>query len=155
MTNIQDNIADAKDKLPDLPTDPPKFKNQSSANDLKERLDWGEPALTIVDIRDRATFNQGRIMGAIPMPMDDLVESAKSSLEYSRDIYVYGESDEQAAQGAAALRQAGFQNVAELKGGLAGWKAIDGPAEGVREALAQPGAPATNLAARAKDAAKK
>ncbi|NES94619.1 MAG: rhodanese-like domain-containing protein [Desertifilum sp. SIO1I2] len=155
MNNLQDNISDAKNQLPDLPTTPPKLKRQSSPNDLKERLDWGEPALTIIDIRDREEFHQGRIMGAIHMPMDNLVEMAKSNLEYSRDIYIYGESNEQTAQAANTLREAGFQNVAELQGGLPAWKAIDGSAEGVREARVEPGSTATNLAARAKDAAKK
>ncbi|MDJ0576652.1 MAG: hypothetical protein QNJ65_15980 [Xenococcaceae cyanobacterium MO_234.B1] len=31
---------------------PAPLKSQSLVNDLKERLDWGEPALTIIDIRD-------------------------------------------------------------------------------------------------------
>jgi rhodanese-related sulfurtransferase len=67
------------------------------------------------------------------MPMEDVVERAKSSLEPEREIYVYGESDEQTTEAAAKLREGGFTAISELKGGLAGWKAIGGPTEGTAE----------------------
>jgi rhodanese-related sulfurtransferase len=40
---------------------------------LKERLDWGEPALTIIDVRDRDAFNISHICGAISLPLNELV----------------------------------------------------------------------------------
>lgn len=134
MSNIEDTILNAKDKLPDItPTPPSQQAPQSSAQALKKRLEWGEPAFTILDVRDRSAFNQSHIMGAMAMPMEDLVERAKSSLEPKREIYIYGESDEQTAQAASQLRQAGFNSISELKGGLAGWKAIGGSTEGNTE----------------------
>uniref|UniRef100_UPI0001A51B87 Alr3790 protein n=1 Tax=Nostoc sp. (strain PCC 7120 / SAG 25.82 / UTEX 2576) TaxID=103690 RepID=UPI0001A51B87 len=96
---------------------------------LKSRLEWGEPAFTILDVRDRSTYNDGHIMGAMAMPIEDLVDRASSSLEKSRDIYVYGAGDEQTSQAVNLLRSAGFEHVSELKGGLAAWKAIGGPTE--------------------------
>jgi rhodanese-related sulfurtransferase len=134
LPDVQGSIQAAKDKLPDLTPTPPGLKAQSSAQDLKSRLEWGEPAFTIIDVRDRNTFNNGHIMGAIPMSMDELVDRAQSSLQHSRDIYVYGETDEETSQAAAKLREAGFQAVAELRGGLAAWKASAGPTEGISEA---------------------
>lgn len=134
MSKIEDTILNAKDKLPDItPTPPSQETPQSSAQALKQRLEWGEPAFTILDIRERTAFNQSHIMGAMPMPMEELVERAKSSLEPKREIYVYGEGDEQTAQAASQLRQAGFNSISELKGGLAAWKAIGGPTEGSSE----------------------
>ncbi|MEM8602906.1 MAG: rhodanese-like domain-containing protein [Cyanobacteria bacterium P01_H01_bin.121] len=106
-----------------LPT-PSPLKNESRADELKSRLDWGEPALTIVDIRDRDAFNVSRIMGAISMPMAELVELALANFESERDIYVYGDTNEQAATAAERLRVAGFENVSELIGGLPAWKAF-------------------------------
>lgn len=111
-----------------IPT-PPSLKAQSRVFDLKARLDWGEPALTIIDVRPRGHFNISHIMGAIPMPMQELVDRALSSLELTRDIYVYGETDEETAEAAAKLRTAGYQNVSELRGGLAAWKAVKYPVE--------------------------
>lgn len=113
-----------------LPT-PPPLQTRSRVYDLKERLDWGEPALTIIDVRDRALFNHSHIMGAIPMPMDELVDRVLASLEIARDIYVYGETDEETTIAAAKLRQAGYKNVSELRGGLAAWKAVGYPIEAI------------------------
>jgi len=121
---------------------------QANAHELKSRLEWGEPGFTILDVRDRMVFNEGHILGAMAMSMDQLVERAKSSLDLSRDIYIYGETDEEAAQAAAQLRSAGFEHVSELKGGLAAWKAIGGPTEGVVESRTPPGADDYNVVAR-------
>src|ERR671933_286798 len=68
-----------------------------------------------------------------PMPMEEIPQRALDSLEPRREIYVYGDSDEQSAQAASQLRGAGFENVSELRGGLAAWKANGGPTEGNAE----------------------
>lgn len=98
---------------------PEMIQNRSNVESLKNRLDWGEPALTIVDVRDRNAFNMSHIMGAIAMPMQELVTQAQASLEFVRDIYVYGETEEQTAEAASKFRAAGYQHIAELVGGLA------------------------------------
>lgn len=109
---------------------PPEFEHVASVADLKARLEWGEPALTIVDVRDLTHFNQERITGAISLPIAVLTERATQALEKSRDLYVYGETD-QATQGAAVqLKTAGFSCVAALEGGLTAWKQVNGPVEG-------------------------
>jgi rhodanese-related sulfurtransferase len=134
MSEVEDAILKAKDKLPNVtPTPPSQQTPQSSAQALKQRLEWGEPAFTVLDVRERTAFNQSRILGAMTMPIEDLVDRAKSSLEPKREIYIYGETDEQSAEAANKLREAGFNSVSELRGGLAGWKAIGGPTEGTAE----------------------
>lgn len=66
---------------------PEPIQDKSRVGALKGRLDWGEPALTIIDVRDRDVFNASHIMGAIAMPMNELVTRAHASLELIRDIY--------------------------------------------------------------------
>ncbi|MBW4596591.1 MAG: rhodanese-like domain-containing protein [Brasilonema angustatum HA4187-MV1] len=123
----------------------------SEAHTLKSRLEWGEPALTILDVRDRNTYNQGHVLGAMPFPVDTLVDRAQSSLDKSRDIYIYGDSDEQSSQAVQSLKSAGFEHVSQLKGGLAAWKEIGGPTEGVAESQTQAGAGEYNVVERLKD----
>jgi rhodanese-related sulfurtransferase len=130
-----------------IPPQPP-IEAQSDAHTLKTRLEWGEPAFTILDVRDRNTYNQGHIMGSMPMPVDELVDRAGASLDKSRDIYVYGASEEETAQAAQQLRSNGFEHVSQLKGGLAAWKAIGGPTEGIIESTTPPGADDYNVVAR-------
>ncbi len=133
-----------------IPPQPP-IESQSEAHVLKTRLEWGEPAFTILDVRDRNTFNEGHIMGAMPMPVDGLAERAVASLAKSRDIYVYGANEEETAQAAQQLRSNGFERVSQLKGGLAAWKEIGGPTEGVVESTTPPGADDYNVVDRLKN----
>ncbi|WP_341524814.1 rhodanese-like domain-containing protein [Nostoc sp. UHCC 0302] len=100
-------------------------------HDLKSRLQWGQPAFTIIDVRDRHTYNHGHITGAIPIALDGLASRAKSSLHTERHIYIYGENDEQTTHAATLLRQAGFAEVAEIPGGFSAWKSIGGATEGI------------------------
>lgn len=114
-------------KVTPIPAD---FDAVSSPSDLKARLDWGEPGLSIVDVRDREAHNNERIMGAVPMPTDSLTEMASNAFEAERDIYIYGDSDDSASEAADQLRSAGFKRVSIIKGGLAAWKAVNGATEG-------------------------
>jgi rhodanese-related sulfurtransferase len=110
-----------------LPVAPLRAK--SRVYDLKSRLDWGEPALTIIDVRDRADFLFSHISGAINLPLAELVKAVQATLELDRDIYLYSDRDEDTAIAAELLRQAGFCNVSELQGGLPAWKAMNFPIE--------------------------
>ena len=109
---------------------PEPIQNKSSVSALKKRLDWGEPALTIIDVRPRELFNITHIMGSISMPMDEPNNLTLASLELSRDIYIYAETNEQTAVAANELRQAGYQHVSELIGGLTAWKKAKYPIVG-------------------------
>ena len=104
-----------------IPT-PKPIENKSRVSTLKKRLDWGKPALTIIDARSRGLFELTSIVGSISMPMDEPANLTLASLELNRDIYIYAETDEQTAIAASLLRRAGYQNVSELIGGLTAWK---------------------------------
>ncbi len=133
MADIQEVIKNVKQALPNITPTPPSLKSESPAYDLKARLEWGEPAFTIVDIRDRAAFNQTRITGAVSVPIEQFIEFAQANFEPTRDIYIYGESDEQSLQAAQLLRNAGFSCVAQIMGGLPAWCEVGGSTEGVQE----------------------
>ena len=108
---------------------PDPLKSSSQVYDLKTRLDWGEPGLTIIDVRDRADFNESHITGAISLPLPELLQRVSQALETNRDIYVYGTTDTEAVAAAQALRSAGYTCVASLRGGVAAWKAVGFPVE--------------------------
>ena len=105
----------------------------AEVHDLKSRLEWGQPGFTIIDVRDRHTYNYSRITGAMQIPLDQLVQRAKFSLHKQRPIYVYGDNDAQAAEAAQMLRAAGFSDAVEIKGGLTAWKTICGATEGISQ----------------------
>ena len=149
MANLNDAIASAQAALSKLTPTPVVLKAESTAYDLKTRLERGQPALSIVDVRAHEAFNQGRITGAISMPMEQLQE-LKSTLEPKHDIYIYGDSDEQSLQAAQIFRGAGFAAVAQIMGGLATWREAGGAMEGVQEDGNPPAADAFNVVSRLK-----
>lgn len=108
---------------------PSPLTEKSLVFDLKSRLDWGKPGLTILDVRDPQLFRHCRIVGAVSIPKTELPDRAFSSLGFDRDLYVYGDTDAETAEAAAVLRAAGYQNVSELRGGVAAWKAVGFPVE--------------------------
>ncbi|MBD2034212.1 rhodanese-like domain-containing protein [Phormidium sp. FACHB-592] len=110
---------------------PQPLQSRSLVYDLKARLDWGKPALTILDVRDRVLFNASHIVGAISMPADELIDRALASLPLNRDLYVYGETDEDTALIASQLRTVGYRHVSEIRGGVSAWKAVGFPIETV------------------------
>lgn len=124
--NFQENVAD---KLP-VPTPTSKVSSHATMHELKSRLNWGEPGLTILDVRDRAAFDDCRILGALNAPVDSLPEAIQEHLQFKRDIYIYGDSADQAESAAQVLRQSGFHKVAILEGGLETWKQIGGAIDG-------------------------
>ena len=150
MANLHDIVEGVQDALGKLTPTPVILQEESTAYDLKKRLEWGEPALSIVDIRAHESFNQGRITGAISMPMEQLIEM-KSRLEPHHDIYIYADSDDRAHEAAQMLRANGFEAVTHILGGLAAWHEIGGPTEGVVEAASPTTADAYNVVSRLKE----
>ncbi|WP_373539306.1 rhodanese-like domain-containing protein [Chamaesiphon sp.] len=150
MASLNDLVEGVQDALGNLTPTPVILQEESTAYDLKKRLEWGEPALSIVDIRAHESFNQGRITGAISMPLEQLAE-LKSTLQPEHDIYIYGDTDEQAHQAAEMFRADGFEAVTHVMGGLAAWHEIGGPTEGVEEDASPPTADAFNVVSRLKE----
>ncbi len=131
MANVEDTIKSMKDKLPDVTPTPPSLHANANVHELKSRLEWGEPALTIFDVRDSGAFQACRIMGAMSLPLERLQQGERPSLEAKRDIYIYGETEDETGTAASLMHGFGFTNVAELKGGLKAWCSIGGTVEGL------------------------
>lgn len=148
---LEDIITKGKDKMPDVTPTPPAWHPQASVHELKARLNWGEPGLTIVDVREHDVFNHERILGAVNFPMSWITQDAHVGLPVQRDIYIYGTDETETVQAANLLRQAGYQKVAELKGGLPAWQEISGPTEGADTSDDQPGPGAYNIVSRLKE----
>lgn len=130
MSEIIDAVDATQEIVSEVSPAPVTFERKTSAQDLKARLDWGEPAFTIIDVRDRESFNNQRIQGAIHYTPDELVGRVQQTLEADRDIYVYADEDNAAIEAASQLDQAGYQKVAILAGGLQAWLTAKGVVEG-------------------------
>jgi rhodanese-related sulfurtransferase len=130
MSEIQASVEAIQEMAKRVSPAPVGFSDVTSAADIKARLDWGEPAFTIIDVRDRQSYNEQRIVGAIPAGLEEELNRVRQTLEPNRDIYVYGNSDDDAKRTASQLVESGFERVSIIKDGLSAWTAAGGLMEG-------------------------
>jgi sulfur dioxygenase len=99
--------------------------------------DWLEEhgrEVQVVDVREPEEFNGplGHIEGARLVPLGSLAARAKE-LDTARPIVTVCRSGARSAQATVLLKQAGFDKVANLSGGMLRWRAQRLPVEGGME----------------------
>ncbi len=77
----------------------------------------------VLDVRDKAEFDQGHIVDAINVPYASL-ESRLGELEKYKDkpLVVACKMGQHSGAAGTLLRKAGFTNVSRLRGGISEWR---------------------------------
>lgn len=85
---------------------------------------------TVVDIRDKGTFQEGHIIGAMNLPTAVVTEKTKKLQKLKNKVLVIVCPNGQASlKIAQQLKKEGFEKLYILKGGMAAWKSISLPLE--------------------------
>ena len=87
-------------------------------DELKRRLDAGED-LFVLDVREPHEYQICNIGGYL-IPLNDLPKRV-NELDSSREIVAHCKMGGRSAKAVQFLRQAGFQKVSNLKGGILAW----------------------------------
>ena len=83
-----------------------------------------EPRLVIVDVRERADYEQGHIASAISVPSADFKARLDSlKLPKYEALILYSTDDTQARDATKHLYENGYQGALTLKGGFDAWRA--------------------------------
>ncbi len=83
-----------------------------------------EPRLVIVDVRERADYEQSHIANAISVPSADFKARLNSlKLPKYEALILYSTDDTQARDATKHLYENGYQGALTLKGGLDAWRA--------------------------------
>jgi len=90
-----------------------------TARDLKKEIDQGRE-LVILDVREPHEFQIGRIPGSTLIPLGDLPKRV-NELDPDRELVVHCKMGGRSAKAVEFLRQAGFQKVRNLQGGILAW----------------------------------
>lgn len=90
-----------------------------SAKELKKRLDQGEK-LFILDVREPHEYEICRLPGAKLIPLNQLATRIHE-LDRSWEIVAHCRSGVRSAKAVKFLREAGFEKVKNLKGGILAW----------------------------------
>lgn len=108
--------------------------NIMTTQELKNRLEWGEVALTIVDVRPVEAYKQGHIQGSSTAPLEVLEErilglTGQMSAQKDRQIVVYSDREGLSALAAQKLRDLGYSVVFDYVDGFSAWRTTGLPVE--------------------------
>jgi hydroxyacylglutathione hydrolase len=93
-----------------------------------DRLQRGEAALQIADVRREAEWEEGHIEGALLLPLNQLATAISGAqLDPDRPVAVHCKGGYRSAIAASLLRRAGFQRVVNVTGGFDAWSAAGLP----------------------------
>jgi rhodanese-related sulfurtransferase len=106
---------------PQQPADPFAAVPRMSVTELKRLL--GEGRVVIVDVRAAEAYDEGRLRGAVSMPLEDVVARAKE-LPRDKMIVTYCDcpGEHSGSRAAVFIKHQGFEQVAVLTGGWDAWK---------------------------------
>ena len=90
-----------------------------SVAELKRKMDSREP-LTLIDVREPYESEIARIEGSKLIPLGEL-ETRLGEIPREKMIVMHCHSGMRSERGAQLLRQAGFENVYNLEGGIEAW----------------------------------
>ena len=102
------------------PTKPMASVPETSVRDLKARIDAGDRPF-ILDVREPDEYEGANIGGAL-IPLGELPERLDEIREHQdEDVVVHCRSGGRSAKAVEYLREHGFSNAVNLKGGLHAW----------------------------------
>ena len=85
---------------------------------------------TVVDIRAKADFNKGHILGSVNVPTSKVEEGAKGlPKDKSKPVLLVCQTGVTTAGVAQKLSQMGYENLYRLQGGIGSWNAENLPLE--------------------------
>ncbi|MBN1933678.1 MAG: rhodanese-like domain-containing protein [Anaerolineae bacterium] len=115
-----------------------------SPSRLDRALESGEPIM-VIDVRNRAAYNQVHIPDALHIPLEDL-EDRVNEVDGNKTIVLYCTSPNRSMslEAAMTLYRLGFSKIAVLEGGLQTWYSTGYPIEGeILTPTVVPGPPGT------------
>ena len=101
---------------------------QVTVQDLQEAITGAgaEPPFQVIDIRRDGEWRAGHVRGAIHAPLH-ILEDRSAAFDPERKTYVFCGGGYRSIMGAEILRELGFKDVIDVKGGMAAWRAENLP----------------------------
>ena len=109
-------------------------KTSLSADEFETAI--SKDSVQILDVRTPGEFASGHIKNTLLANWNDKTEFVRriSFIDKKKPVYVYCLGGGRSAAAAEKMRNEGFENVYELKGGINAWKAADKKLEGSNNA---------------------
>ena len=124
ITRAPEKVAVAGDEEPVVEYDEAHSTIECGAQEMKERIDAGEP-VTMLDVREPSETAGGVIPGAILIPLGQL-RARWEEVKDANEIVCYCAAGARSLQAAHFLREKGLFNATSLDGGISAWMEIKG-----------------------------
>jgi rhodanese-related sulfurtransferase len=99
-----------------------------TAEEVKTIRDTGTDVVYL-DVRELNEWNLGRIPGAVHLSRGNLESRIEALVTRERRIIIYCARGNRSALAADTLQQMGYEQVASMSDGWAGWIGVDGDVE--------------------------
>ena len=124
LVRAPEKVAVAGDEEPVVENAEALSTIECGAQEIKERLDAGEP-VTMLDVREPSETAGGVIPGAILIPLGQL-RARWEEVKDANEIVCYCAMGARSLQAAHFLREKGLFNATSLDGGISAWMEIGG-----------------------------
>ncbi len=106
-------------------------KTSLTADEFEKGIS-NKDSVQLLDVRTMGEYNSGHIPKALLADWNDRAEFNRRTafIDKKKPVYVYCLSGGRSAAAAKQLRESGYENVYELKGGTNAWKAANKSLEG-------------------------
>jgi rhodanese-related sulfurtransferase len=88
----------------------------------------GSETIQFLDVREKQSFSEGHISGAINVPFSD-IEKNQDKISPVKKTVIYGKDENEAKRAAITLFDLNFFNVFVMEGGLEEWSKMGGETE--------------------------
>jgi rhodanese-related sulfurtransferase len=113
----EDLIAEAKEQIREVT--PEEVLAMQSRNE----------SAVYLDVREPNEWNLGRIPKAVHLPRGNLETKIEALVDRNQRVVVYCARGNRSALAALTMRQMGYENVASMSRGFAGWVDVNGAVE--------------------------
>jgi rhodanese-related sulfurtransferase len=103
---------------------------ETTVGEVKKRMDRGDKAFVLVDVREESEWNAGHIPGATHLGKGVIERDIEQKIpDAGQEIVLYCGGGFRSALAAEALEKMGYTNVISMDGGWRGWKEAGYPVE--------------------------
>jgi rhodanese-related sulfurtransferase len=103
---------------------------ETDVEEVKRRMDRGDKAFVLVDVREESEWNAGHIPGAVHLGKGVIERDVEQKIpDPGKEIVLYCGGGFRSALAAENLARMGYTNVISMDGGWRGWKEAGYPVE--------------------------
>jgi rhodanese-related sulfurtransferase len=114
----QDLIDEAKEQIEEV--------TPEQVREMQNRRE----VVVYLDVREPNEWNLGRLPDAIHLPRGNLETKVEGLIDRGQRVVIYCARGNRSALAALTMKQMGYENVASMARGFAGWADIGGEVEG-------------------------